>query len=477
MSKNDVGIPFLLVRQSTSATERTSVCNKWSLVTDGLTCTALASQAGITLKQFLAWNPAVSSDCVTNYWLGEAYCVGVSAKYREGGEYMDKNRLKKLAVSSFLLVGSDIVLRILLPLFHKLKRFPLHVLPVSAHNILKRLDDSVLRPPVLTDLPRHFSFPISSNGRRLVSHPPSEHNRLLLIRSWRHVITPFILLRPLLGGPPRKPRKKLGVSNGGHLLPLQRRGKRREQRVDAFRDGAQTEHVGVAEVVYVRCVAPVLFLLVGHQLVRLVVVFLAGRVVLLSRDGEPCRVGIFPSRAGKVPAAVGRARVEFHVEVPHFLQATSQVLQAKRHRVHAFKLVGRGRRRRANKVGHLRRLVHLVPMGAGPPEPETDLGEGGRQQGHGMMHSPRELGAVIAPRTCPDAGNYAQCLGCEGNGKALPQPGAVQLAELREAGGEFEGRGIPVGEDAQLSDAVEEGQAVRVLDGEAASVEGAVQAV
>ncbi|KAJ6104824.1 hypothetical protein N7523_011144, partial [Penicillium sp. IBT 18751x] len=54
-------------------------CNKWSLVTDGLTCTALASQAGISLKQFLAWNPAVSSDCVTNYWLEEAYCVGVSA--------------------------------------------------------------------------------------------------------------------------------------------------------------------------------------------------------------------------------------------------------------------------------------------------------------------------------------------------------------------------------------------------------------
>ena len=54
-------------------------CNKWSLVTDGLTCTELATQAGITLAQFLAWNPAVSSDCVTNYWLGEAYCVGVGA--------------------------------------------------------------------------------------------------------------------------------------------------------------------------------------------------------------------------------------------------------------------------------------------------------------------------------------------------------------------------------------------------------------
>lgn len=63
--------------------------NKWSLVTAGLTYTALASQAGFTLnllKQFLAWNPAVSSDCVTNYWLGEAYCVAVSAQYREGGE-------------------------------------------------------------------------------------------------------------------------------------------------------------------------------------------------------------------------------------------------------------------------------------------------------------------------------------------------------------------------------------------------------
>ncbi|KAF0328369.1 hypothetical protein K4K61_007357 [Colletotrichum sp. SAR11_59] len=53
-------------------------CNKWALVTDGLTCTDMASQAGITLSQFLAWNPAVSSDCLTNYWLGEAYCVGVS---------------------------------------------------------------------------------------------------------------------------------------------------------------------------------------------------------------------------------------------------------------------------------------------------------------------------------------------------------------------------------------------------------------
>ncbi|EQB58765.1 LysM domain-containing protein [Colletotrichum gloeosporioides Cg-14] len=55
-------------------------CNKWALVTDGLSCTDMASEAGISLAQFLAWNPAVSSDCLTNYWLGEAYCVGVSGE-------------------------------------------------------------------------------------------------------------------------------------------------------------------------------------------------------------------------------------------------------------------------------------------------------------------------------------------------------------------------------------------------------------
>ncbi|KAI2643597.1 carbohydrate-binding module family 50 protein [Xylaria nigripes] len=53
-------------------------CNKWTVVTDGLTCTELADDAGISLDQFLAWNPAVSSDCLTNYWLGEAYCIGVA---------------------------------------------------------------------------------------------------------------------------------------------------------------------------------------------------------------------------------------------------------------------------------------------------------------------------------------------------------------------------------------------------------------
>ncbi|KAH7175194.1 LysM domain-containing protein [Dactylonectria macrodidyma] len=31
------------------------------------------------MAQFFAWNPAVSEDCLTNFWLGSAYCVGVSS--------------------------------------------------------------------------------------------------------------------------------------------------------------------------------------------------------------------------------------------------------------------------------------------------------------------------------------------------------------------------------------------------------------
>lgn len=41
--------------------------NKWSLVTDGLSCTDMAARAGISFSQFLAWNPAVSKNCLTNY--------------------------------------------------------------------------------------------------------------------------------------------------------------------------------------------------------------------------------------------------------------------------------------------------------------------------------------------------------------------------------------------------------------------------
>ncbi|KAF1927817.1 carbohydrate-binding module family 50 protein [Didymella exigua CBS 183.55] len=51
-------------------------CNKWDIVTDGDSCGSLASDNGITIDQFYAWNPAVSKDCITNFWLKQAYCVG-----------------------------------------------------------------------------------------------------------------------------------------------------------------------------------------------------------------------------------------------------------------------------------------------------------------------------------------------------------------------------------------------------------------
>ena len=54
-------------------------CNKWHVVEEGDTCSSVPAKYGITLKQFLEWNPAVSSDCVDNFWLGQAYCVGVSS--------------------------------------------------------------------------------------------------------------------------------------------------------------------------------------------------------------------------------------------------------------------------------------------------------------------------------------------------------------------------------------------------------------
>lgn len=54
-------------------------CNSWYVVQTGDNCTAVAAEYGITLTQFLAWNPAVSSDCSTGFWSDEAYCVGTSS--------------------------------------------------------------------------------------------------------------------------------------------------------------------------------------------------------------------------------------------------------------------------------------------------------------------------------------------------------------------------------------------------------------
>lgn len=55
-----------------------SNCIKWYTVQSGDSCSSVENQFFITSAQFLAWNPAVPSDCSTNFWAGYAYCVGTA---------------------------------------------------------------------------------------------------------------------------------------------------------------------------------------------------------------------------------------------------------------------------------------------------------------------------------------------------------------------------------------------------------------
>ncbi len=52
---------------------------KWYKVVANDDCSTVEKAFGITLDQFLAWNPAVSSDCSQNFWTDYVYCVGVSS--------------------------------------------------------------------------------------------------------------------------------------------------------------------------------------------------------------------------------------------------------------------------------------------------------------------------------------------------------------------------------------------------------------
>ncbi len=54
-----------------------SNCNRWYKIVDGDDCGKVEATFGITHAQFITWNPIVSSDCQTNLWLGQAYCVGL----------------------------------------------------------------------------------------------------------------------------------------------------------------------------------------------------------------------------------------------------------------------------------------------------------------------------------------------------------------------------------------------------------------
>ncbi|RAH63469.1 hypothetical protein BO85DRAFT_483312 [Aspergillus piperis CBS 112811] len=52
-------------------------CSRWFTIQKGDTCYELEKAFGLTPQQFQQWNPAVSRDCLVNFWPGYAYCVGV----------------------------------------------------------------------------------------------------------------------------------------------------------------------------------------------------------------------------------------------------------------------------------------------------------------------------------------------------------------------------------------------------------------
>lgn len=55
-------------------------CNAWHTVKSGDSCWLIETTYAISHENFIKWNPAVSDDCITNFWLGYAYCVGVGAQ-------------------------------------------------------------------------------------------------------------------------------------------------------------------------------------------------------------------------------------------------------------------------------------------------------------------------------------------------------------------------------------------------------------
>lgn len=54
-------------------------CNAFHTIVDGDGCWSLENKYAISHADFIKWNPDVSDDCLTNFWLGSSYCVGVGA--------------------------------------------------------------------------------------------------------------------------------------------------------------------------------------------------------------------------------------------------------------------------------------------------------------------------------------------------------------------------------------------------------------
>ncbi|PLB36765.1 uncharacterized protein BDW47DRAFT_132571 [Aspergillus candidus] len=65
---------------STLPSGTASNCNHWYTIKKGDNCYTVETAFNIKHEDFIRWNAAVSDDCVTNFWLGYAYCVGVGPR-------------------------------------------------------------------------------------------------------------------------------------------------------------------------------------------------------------------------------------------------------------------------------------------------------------------------------------------------------------------------------------------------------------
>ncbi|KAL8902634.1 MAG: hypothetical protein Q9207_004516 [Kuettlingeria erythrocarpa] len=60
-------------------TGQPSDCVKWYTIKSGDSCGSVENAYFLTHAQFRAWNPSVSEDCSTGFWLGYDYCVGIAS--------------------------------------------------------------------------------------------------------------------------------------------------------------------------------------------------------------------------------------------------------------------------------------------------------------------------------------------------------------------------------------------------------------
>ncbi|KAK0666031.1 hypothetical protein QBC41DRAFT_339383 [Cercophora samala] len=72
------GLASLASAQSPQMPGLSPSCNRYHYVQSGDTCAVIAAANGISIAQFLSWNPEVNAGC-TNLWLNYFVCTGVSA--------------------------------------------------------------------------------------------------------------------------------------------------------------------------------------------------------------------------------------------------------------------------------------------------------------------------------------------------------------------------------------------------------------